>query len=85
MLRQACSRHHAQVYHRMVARNRVWLAKRHLPALLVPLYLGGVGRPAPGAQSVAGRHEGMGGRVRGGSENAVRAMPADVMGPRCGT
>ncbi|MFH8574191.1 glycosyltransferase family 2 protein [Streptomyces sp. NPDC017993] len=28
------------VYHRMVARNRVWLAKRHLPALLVPLYLG---------------------------------------------
>ncbi|MCT2591763.1 glycosyltransferase [Streptomyces sp. N2-109] len=28
------------VYYRMVARNRVWLAKRHLPALLVPLYLG---------------------------------------------
>ncbi|MFF4951732.1 glycosyltransferase family 2 protein [Streptomyces chattanoogensis] len=28
------------VYHRMVARNRVWLAKRHLPALLVPVYLG---------------------------------------------
>lgn len=28
------------VYHRMVARNRVWLAKRHLPAVLVPLYLG---------------------------------------------
>ncbi|MFG2193281.1 glycosyltransferase family 2 protein [Streptomyces sp. NPDC048639] len=28
------------VYFRMVARNRVWLAKRHLPALLVPLYLG---------------------------------------------
>lgn len=28
------------VFHRMVARNRVWLAKRHLPALLVPLYLG---------------------------------------------
>ncbi|MYX05719.1 glycosyltransferase [Streptomyces sp. SID8375] len=28
------------VYHRMVARNRVWLAKRHLPALLVPAYLG---------------------------------------------
>ena len=24
----------------MVARNRVWLAKRHLPALLVPVYLG---------------------------------------------
>ncbi len=27
------------VFHRMVARNRVWLAKRHLPALLVPVYL----------------------------------------------
>ncbi|MFF4668673.1 glycosyltransferase family 2 protein [Streptomyces sp. NPDC001279] len=28
------------VYYRMTARNRVWLAKRHLPALLVPVYLG---------------------------------------------
>ncbi|WP_049578621.1 glycosyltransferase family 2 protein [Streptomyces sp. SBT349] len=28
------------VFHRMVARNRVWLAKRHLPAPLVPFYLG---------------------------------------------
>ncbi|MFE0427250.1 glycosyltransferase family 2 protein, partial [Streptomyces sp. NPDC058953] len=28
------------VFHRMVARNRVWLAKRHLPIPLVPLYLG---------------------------------------------
>ncbi|MFS0694066.1 glycosyltransferase family 2 protein [Streptomyces nitrosporeus] len=27
-------------FHRMVARNRVWLAKRHLPAPLVPVYLG---------------------------------------------
>ncbi|WP_225847018.1 glycosyltransferase family 2 protein [Streptomyces sp. HPF1205] len=27
------------VYYRMVARNRVWLAKRHLPAPLVPVYL----------------------------------------------
>jgi len=26
-------------YYRMTARNRVWLAKRHLPAVLVPLYL----------------------------------------------
>ena len=32
------SRH--AVYHRMVARNRVWLARRNLPAPLVPLYLG---------------------------------------------
>ncbi|MFC9591968.1 glycosyltransferase family 2 protein [Streptomyces sp. NPDC056944] len=28
------------VYYRMTARNRVWLAKRNLPALLVPVYLG---------------------------------------------
>lgn len=28
------------VYYRMTARNRVWLARRHLPAPLVPLYLG---------------------------------------------
>ncbi len=28
------------VYYRMIARNRVWLARRHLPAPLVPLYLG---------------------------------------------
>ncbi|MFH8791382.1 glycosyltransferase family 2 protein [Streptomyces sp. NPDC017941] len=34
----APSRH--AVYHRMVARNRVWLARRNLPAALVPAYLG---------------------------------------------
>ncbi|WP_432588547.1 glycosyltransferase family 2 protein [Streptomyces sp. HD1123-B1] len=28
------------VYYRMTARNRVWLARRHLPLPLVPLYLG---------------------------------------------
>ncbi len=28
------------VYHRMTARNRVWLARRHLPLPLVPVYLG---------------------------------------------
>ena len=28
------------VYYRMNARNRVWVAKRNLPAPLVPLYLG---------------------------------------------
>ncbi|MCT2548283.1 MULTISPECIES: glycosyltransferase family 2 protein [Streptomyces] len=34
----APSRH--AVYHRMVARNRVWLARRNLPGPLVPVYLG---------------------------------------------
>ncbi|MGW2858839.1 glycosyltransferase family 2 protein [Streptomyces sp. NPDC001205] len=28
------------VYYRMTARNRVWLARRHLPAPLMPVYLG---------------------------------------------
>jgi hypothetical protein len=28
------------VYHRMTARNRVWLARRRLPAPLIPVYLG---------------------------------------------
>ncbi|MCP3817528.1 glycosyltransferase [Streptomyces sp. A3M-1-3] len=28
------------VYFRMTARNRVWMARRHLPATLVPVYLG---------------------------------------------
>lgn len=32
------SRH--ATYHHNVARNRVWLARRNLPALLVPVYLG---------------------------------------------
>jgi GT2 family glycosyltransferase len=49
----APSRH--AVYHRMVARNRVWLARRNLPWPLVPLYLGTwilltlVRRPSPAA------------------------------------
>jgi GT2 family glycosyltransferase len=34
----APSRH--AVYHRMVARNRVWLARRNLPAPFIPVYLG---------------------------------------------
>jgi GT2 family glycosyltransferase len=32
------SRH--ATYHRLVARNRVWLARRNLPWLLIPVYLG---------------------------------------------
>ncbi len=32
-------RHRHAVYFRMIARNRVWLARRHLPAPLVPAYL----------------------------------------------
>ncbi|CAM5273605.1 glycosyl transferase [Streptomyces avidinii] len=35
--RTAASRH--AVYYRNTGRNRVWLAKRHLPAALVPVYL----------------------------------------------
>ncbi|MEV7174674.1 glycosyltransferase [Streptomyces sp. NPDC093224] len=36
--RTEASRH--AVYYRNTGRNRVWLAKRHLPAVLVPVYLG---------------------------------------------
>ncbi|MFJ7270882.1 glycosyltransferase family 2 protein [Streptomyces sp. NPDC099050] len=35
--RTSASRH--AVYYRNTGRNRVWLAKRHLPAVLVPVYL----------------------------------------------
>ncbi|WP_405533353.1 glycosyltransferase family 2 protein [Streptomyces avidinii] len=35
--RTEASRH--KVYYRNTARNRVWLAKRHLPAILIPVYL----------------------------------------------
>ncbi|MGW7455282.1 glycosyltransferase family 2 protein [Streptomyces sp. NPDC054787] len=35
--RTEASRH--AVYYRNTSRNRVWLAKRHLPAVLVPVYL----------------------------------------------
>lgn len=35
--RTKASRH--TVYYRNTARNRVWLAKRHLPAALIPVYL----------------------------------------------
>ncbi|MEQ4204943.1 glycosyltransferase [Actinopolymorpha sp. B9G3] len=31
---------HGSTYYRLTARNRVWLARRHLPAVLVPIYLG---------------------------------------------
>ncbi|MCB5165680.1 glycosyltransferase [Streptomyces bambusae] len=37
--RTEASRH--AVYYRNTGRNRVWLAKRHLPAVLVPVYLAG--------------------------------------------
>ncbi|MFD3541026.1 glycosyltransferase family 2 protein [Streptomyces sp. NPDC058662] len=40
LLHPATSPSRHAVYHRMVARNRVWLARRNLPAPLVPVYLG---------------------------------------------
>ena len=76
MLRQACSRHHAQVYHRMVARNRVWLAKRHLPALLVPLYLGGwAALPLVRSRSLAGVKARAGGFAEGAKTPCGRCRP----------
>ncbi|MFF5447741.1 glycosyltransferase family 2 protein [Streptomyces sp. NPDC012888] len=40
LLHPATSPNRHAVYNRMVARNRVWLARRNLPAALVPVYLG---------------------------------------------
>jgi hypothetical protein len=40
LLHPATSPARHAVYHRLVARNRVWLARRNLPWPLVPVYLG---------------------------------------------
>ncbi|MFB7176561.1 glycosyltransferase family 2 protein [Streptomyces sp. NPDC056257] len=66
------------VYHRMTARNRVWLAKRHLPALLIPVYLGvwtaltvARTRSVPGLRAwLAGFAEGV--RTSGGERRPMR-------------
>ena len=70
----APSRH--AVYHRMVARNRVWLARRNLPALLVPVYLG-VWMLLTLLRRPSGRRCGPGsaGSGRAGPLRAVRAGP----------
>jgi GT2 family glycosyltransferase len=57
------SRH--AVYHRMVARNRVWLARRNLPAA------------HPGPAAVAAGAEGLAGRFPGGLDHAVRSPQGD--------
>jgi GT2 family glycosyltransferase len=54
------------VYYRMTARNRVWMARRHLPALLVPVYLGTwVALTLARTRSVAGLRAWFGGFVEG--------------------
>lgn len=54
------------VYYRMTARNRAWLAKRHLPALLVPVYLAvWVALTVVRARSVAGLRAWFGGLAEG--------------------
>ncbi|MGW1143500.1 glycosyltransferase family 2 protein [Streptomyces sp. NPDC002454] len=66
------------VYYRMTARNRVWLAKRNLPAPLVPAYLGtwtlltvARTRSAPGLRAWAGGFwEGV--RTSGGPRRPMR-------------
>ncbi|MFE2151408.1 glycosyltransferase family 2 protein [Streptomyces lavendulae] len=66
------------VYYRMTARNRVWLAKRHLPAPLVPVYLGAwVVLTVVRARSVAGLRAWCGGfaegiRTSGGPRRPMR-------------
>ncbi|MFD8290585.1 glycosyltransferase family 2 protein [Streptomyces lavendulae] len=66
------------VYYRMTARNRVWLAKRHLSAPLVPVYLGAwVVLTVVRARSVAGLRAWCGGfaegiRTSGGPRRPMR-------------
>ncbi|MEU9037990.1 glycosyltransferase family 2 protein [Streptomyces sp. NPDC048352] len=66
------------VYHRMTARNRVWLAKRHLPAPLVPVYLGvWVALTVARTRSLAGQRAWCGGfaegiRTSGGPRRPMR-------------
>ncbi|MGA4867219.1 glycosyltransferase family 2 protein [Streptomyces lavendulocolor] len=66
------------VYYRMTARNRVWLAKRHLPAPLVPLYLGvWAGLTVARTRSLAGLRAWFGGfaegvRTSGGPRRPMR-------------
>ncbi|GBQ03536.1 glycosyl transferase [Streptomyces spongiicola] len=66
------------IYHRMTARNRVWLAKRHLPAPLVPVYLGvWVVLTVVRAKSLAGLRASFGGfaegiRTSGGPRRPIR-------------
>lgn len=63
------------VYYRMTARNRVWLAKQHLPAPLVPVYLGvWVALTVARTRSVAGLRAWFGGFTEG-----IRTSG----GPRC--
>ncbi|WSK92559.1 glycosyltransferase family 2 protein (plasmid) [Streptomyces sp. NBC_01278] len=63
------------VYYRMTARNRVWLAKRHLPAPLVPVYLGvWVALTVARIRSAAGLRAWFGGFAEGVSTSG---------GPRC--
>ena len=64
------------VYHRMVARNRVWLAKRHLPALLVPVYLGvWAALTAVRSPSAAGLRAWAAGFAKGYAPPAARRRP----------
>lgn len=66
------------VYYRMTARNRVWLAKRHLPAPLVPVYLGAwIVLTVARTRSVAGLRAWFGGfaegvRTSGGPRRPMR-------------
>jgi GT2 family glycosyltransferase len=66
------SRH--AVYHRMVARNRVWLARRNLPAL--SRCLAGAD---PAQTAVRARPQGVVGRIPGRLVHPVRAAAADEM------
>lgn len=67
------------VYYRMTARNRVWLARRNLPLLLVPAYLGTWVLLTVARTRSAGRPARLGGRLRRGGAHRVRRAPSDAL------
>lgn len=70
------------VYHRMTARNRVWLAKRHLPAPPGTGLSRGMGRADAAAYPLARRAARVCRRVVGRRAGAGRAAPPDAMAHR---
>ncbi|MFE9552884.1 glycosyltransferase family 2 protein [Streptomyces sp. NPDC006692] len=64
------------VYYRMTARNRVWLARRHLPAPLIPVYLGTWALlTLVRTRSLGGLHAWAGGFVEGVRQPCGRRRP----------
>ena len=67
------------VYYRMTARNRVWLARRHLPLPAGPRLPRYVDPPHPRPHPRPRRAAGLGGRLPGGRSHPVRHAAAHAV------